>query len=68
MKFWDIENKEEGDIKSCPFCGLVPEIRVVQLMDKKVFELKCRNPYCPSNIQWSKSMDEIISIWNRRQA
>lgn len=66
MKFWEIEQKEDGDILPCPFCNVIPEMKVIHLGDKKVFELRCRNLYCPTNLTWAKSEKEIISIWNRR--
>lgn len=67
VKFYDIiDNTPEGRIRPCPFCGETPKVKEVKILNKKTFELKCRNIYCPSNITWAKSENEIISIWNRR--
>lgn len=60
----DIQAPKESNIKACRFCGVVPKVRTVFIGDKKVYELKCLNQYCASNNQWSRSMDEIIQIWN----
>ena len=67
MKLINIEPKGNGNIKPCPFCGVVPKIEIVTLgKNQDVFLLKCTNNYCPSNKNWGIDKQELINAWNER--
>lgn len=57
--------QKEVELKGCPFCGVVPEIRE-STMRRGIWQIACNNHDCPTPRIFQQSKENAIRMWNTR--
>ena len=57
-------DKKRVMVKTCPFCGRVPSVRIDSLY---LYYVHCANLACTArDTRWFKSHEDAIAAWNLR--
>lgn len=71
-RYGDEEWGEKVEIKTCPFCGFIPQIEISEnwCHDKTLYTVRCKTSKCfghPRDSVWFDSKEQAIKSWNRRK-